>query len=108
MTRDGDRAFMRGMLAGSGILLDEPARPRAAAPSPSDPGPVDRAAVRRVLVAAGAPEKDLEWLSASAPSIDYARTYRPPAREAWCLECSSPQPTDAAGCLTCRERTASP
>ncbi len=105
MTRDS--AYLRGQLASVGILLDEPARPltgnSAAAPTGA---PVDRELIREILVDAHAPANDLEWLTASCSSVEAAREYRAPARQAWCFDCDSAQPTDAAGCLTCRERTA--
>jgi len=58
--------------------------------------------IRAILVAAGVPPGDLEWLVRSCPSIEDARSYRPPARQAWCLDCDDVQPCDDGGCLTCR------
>jgi hypothetical protein len=100
----GDSAYLRGLLASSGILLDEPAIVTAPILR-TGPAPVDRDEVRRVLVAAGAPAGDLEWLTASAPSLEAARGYRSPARYAWCLECMGEVPCDDEGCINCR-RTA--
>ncbi len=105
MSRD-DSAYLRGSLASVGILLDDPAAPSTATSSPPTSAPIDRALIREILVDARAPANDLEWLTASCPSVDAAREYRAPARDSWCVACDSAQPTDAAGCLTCRERTA--
>ena len=98
---------MRGLLAGSGILLEDPARPSAlrAEAAPFDP-PVDRALIREILIDRGAPAGDLIWLTATCRSERDAEDYKPPARDAWCVDCGGPQPTDAAGCLTCRENEA--
>lgn len=106
MTRDS--AYLRGQLASVGILLDEPTAAPATATSspPTLDAPIDREVIREILVDRGAPEGDLEWLTASCPSVRDAEDYRPPAREAWCLTCDGSQPTDAAGCLTCRARAA--
>lgn len=103
-TREADRAFMRGILAAYGMPLDKPIEHGQPAPGarPADPAPVDRDAVRALLVAAGAPGRDLEWLVVSCPSIDAARAYRPPPICAWCVDCASEQPIDADGCQTCR------
>lgn len=104
-TREADRAFMRGILAAYGMPLDppiDPARPTSEI-EPAEPAPVDRDdEVRSILVEAGAPDRDLEWLIASCPSIDDARAYRAPPIYAWCVDCGSQQPIDADGCQTCR------
>lgn len=106
-TREADRAFMRGILAAYGMPLDAPSEPErpTSAMEPTAPAPVDRDEVRSLLVAAGAPERDLEWLIASCPSLDDARAYRPPKIYAWCVDCASEQPIDADGCQTCRVST---
>lgn len=100
-----DRAFMRGQLASVGILLDEPrvlpSPPAATPPAAADFG-IDRDFVREALIRAGAPESDLEWLVASAPSELDALAYRPPLPEAWCLACNNAQPADEHGCVRCR------
>jgi hypothetical protein len=101
--RDAER--MRMELASAGILLD---RPSATATVPATPAPrpaVDREQVRAILVAAGAPATDLEWLIASCPSLDDARGYQPPTllpRLAWCVDCGDAVPTDSLGCIPCR------
>jgi hypothetical protein len=70
--------MMRGMLIQNGIKLDDPAPPRrATTPTAPAPAAIDRAEVRRILVEQGAPEHDLDWLTASCPSIAHARAYRP-------------------------------
>jgi hypothetical protein len=100
----GDSAYLRGLLASSGILLDE----LAIVTEPilrTGPAPVDRDEVRQILVADGAPAGDLEWLVSSCPTLDAARGYRAPARYAWCLECMGEVPCDDEGCINCR-RTA--
>jgi len=104
-----DRTYLHGQLASVGIVLDPavPAAPNspppaAEAPPIREPAPVDREEVRALLVAAGAPPDDLEWLVRSCPSIEDARGYRPPARRAWCLDCDDVRPCDDNGCLTCR------
>lgn len=104
-----DRAYLRGQLASAGIVLD-PAVPAAPnSPPPADevpltrePAPVDREEVRTILMATGAPPGDLEWLVRSCPSLEDARGYRPPARQAWCLDCSDVTACDERGCITCR------
>ena len=77
-------------------------REPSSAPPPREPGPVDRVEVRAILVAAGAPPGDLEWLVRSCPSVEDARGYRPPAREAWCASCGDVRACDSEGCLACR------
>jgi hypothetical protein len=94
---------MRGELAGVGIVLEPAAEPSSALVAPpSEPAPVDRAEIRAILVAAGAPPGDLEWLVRSCPTVEHARGYRPPPRQAWCLDCEDVQPCDGEGCLACR------
>jgi len=74
-----DIAFFRGQLASVGIIFDTPPGPSSPIPAAAvEPAPVDRGLVRRILVAAGAPERDLEWLTASCPSVDDALAYQPP------------------------------
>lgn len=58
--------------------------------------------IRAILVAAGAPSEDLEQLVAACPSLDEARGYRPPPREAWCAACGGVRPCDAGGCVVCQ------
>jgi hypothetical protein len=38
---------------------------------------VDRAAVRKTLIARGADERDIEWLVASCPSLEDASNFKP-------------------------------
>jgi hypothetical protein len=97
-----DQAFLRGQLASVGILLDPPTPTAAATPAAKDESSVDRDQVRAILVAAGAPTEDLNWLIASCPSIEDARGYRPPPRSAWCIDCADVRPCDDGGCLVCR------
>ena len=98
-----DQAFLRGELAGVGIVL-EPAAEPSSAPPPREPAAVDRVEVRAILVAAGAPPGDLEWLVRSCPSLGDAKCYRPPARQAWCLDCGGVTACDAEGCIACRDK----
>jgi hypothetical protein len=75
---------LRFQLASVGIALDDAPANRAQVPAPAPtPGPadVDRAAIREILSAAGAPEKHLDWLTQSCPSIEIAHTYKPPEPE---------------------------
>lgn len=99
-----DRAFMRGQLASVGIFLDEkPAQVVAhAAPASPSSEPVDRDEIRAILVDLGAPAKDLEWLAASCPGVEYALGYRPTIREAWCVRCDGVTTSDPDGCVPCR------
>lgn len=74
-------ATMRSLLAQQGIYLDEP---RAPAPAPAKERlesvePIDRAAISEVLLERGAPLRDVEWLSASCPSMDDALAFEPTA-----------------------------
>ncbi len=101
-----DSAFLRGQLLSVGIVLEPStvgAGPRASSPPAADA--VDRDEVRRILVDAGAPPWDLDWLVASCPGLDAARGYRAPARRAWCLDCGEATECDDDGCLTCRRTT---
>lgn len=94
---------MRGLLRVQGIVLDEATEVSpTATPSPQTAEGVDRDEVLRILVEAGAPAKDLEWLTDSCPSIEAARRYRPPRRVAWCFACDAATSCDDAGCLDCR------
>lgn len=81
MTTGRDRAYLRGQLASVGILMDDPPT-HAATPDPvREPVTVDeRDEMRRILTAAGAPVRSLEWLVASCPSINDARSYRAPRK----------------------------
>jgi len=99
-----DRAFLRGQLATVGILLEPATSPclSAAPAAPNEPSRVDRDEVRAILVAARAPADDLDWLVASCPSVDDARGYRPPARQAWCIDCGGISACDDQGCIVCR------
>lgn len=101
------RDFMRRELArNAGITLDDDRpQPAAVAAEPTLPREVsdeDRVLIREVLVAAGAPEKDLEWLVASCPSVEDALTYEPARPVAYCARCQGPRVCDAGGCIVCR------
>lgn len=79
MTRGSDQSdAMRARLASVGIFLDEPKPAAKPARSTSADVNPDREAIREILVAAGAPDHDLEWLVNSCPNVDAARTYQPP------------------------------
>lgn len=96
---------MRALLASAGIVLDE--KPAALEPRPTiatGAAPVDRAVIREILIDRGAPASDLEWLTASCPSVRDAEDYRPPPIMSWCMECGDVQPVDAGGCVTCRAK----
>ena len=69
---------MRAQLASVGITLDEPKSPIASTAPQPIPDPVDRDMIRLVLDEAGAPARDIDWLTASCPSLDYALGYLPP------------------------------
>ena len=68
---------LRTMLALKGILLEEARPARKPAPPPTVVY-VDRELVRARLVGVGARERDLEWLTASCPSVAAAALYRRP------------------------------
>jgi len=79
-------AELRVLLASVGVFLDDPARPsptvRASAPPRDEVSELlAREAIREILIAAGAPARDLEWLTASCPDADTARRYTPPPCE---------------------------
>lgn len=101
------RDFMRRELArNAGITLDDD-KPRqaAVAAEPARPREVsaeDRALIRDVLVAAGAPASAVEWLVASCPSVEHALTYEPARPIAYCARCQGPRVCDADGCIVCR------
>lgn len=73
--------FMRRELAqNAGIFLDDPVP--AAEPEPEPDWEalaafVDRDMVRRILRERGAPERDLDWLTASCPSLAAAQAFVP-------------------------------
>lgn len=75
---DRDIAFMRAELArNAGIFIEDDRGELRAAPAVI-PVVVDREQIRETLSLLGAPERDLEWLTASCPSLVYALTYHPP------------------------------
>lgn len=80
MSGDQSQA-LRMRLASVGIFLDEKKEEEPRAAPGSSVVVVDRVRVREILVAAGAPAHDVEWLTASCPSVDHALRYRPPAKE---------------------------
>ena len=69
---------LRIHLARVGIDLDE-RKPKMGAPAVvhAEPEPIDRAKVRELLVLRGAPARDLEWLTASSPSVEAAAVFAP-------------------------------
>lgn len=66
---------------------------------------IDRDKIRALLVGAGAPAEDLDWLVASCPSERDAERYRAPPRDAWCFRCDGVTLTDREGCVPCRGRS---
>jgi hypothetical protein len=105
-----DRAFLRGQLAAVGIVLDPPRTAVCASASSTPRAPVDRDAVRAILVSRGAPAADLGWLVDSCRSLDDARRYVPTrqlvtSRRAWCHACGDFADQDARGCIACRAIT---
>lgn len=104
MTQLRDSTFLRAELARvAGIFLGEPAvDDRDLKPANTPDAPPDRDEVRRILVEAGAPAGDLEWLIASCPSVDDAEGYRAPPRIAWCVDCGQATACDDDGCIACR------
>lgn len=71
---------MHLMLARVGIFLDKPAEDPAPEPEPDWDALeafIDRDMVRRILRDRGAPERDLDWLTASAPSLAAAEMFEP-------------------------------
>jgi hypothetical protein len=69
--------LMEQQLAEVGITLDPPKLNLHIVRVPVARSGVDRAAVRKTLIARGADERDLEWLTASAPSLEDARNFVP-------------------------------
>ena len=67
------------MLAENGVFLDEkpPLRQLDKSARVTTVESVDRERLRAVLSAAGAPDRDIDWLTASCPSMDDALTYKP-------------------------------
>jgi hypothetical protein len=97
-----DAAFLRAQLAGVGIFIADPAAALSTSVvADAPPSPVDRALVRDILVCGGAPERDLEWLTASCPSVEAAQAYEP-FQIAWCATCDAPVLCDNGGCIACR------
>ncbi len=72
---------MRAHLASAGIFLDEPKQSPKPATTPRAPVAIDRDEIRRVLAAAGAPARDLDWMVSSCPSVAHALAYRPTIKE---------------------------
>ena len=71
---------MHLMLAQVGIFLDKPAEELAPEPEPDWSALeafVDRGVVRRILSDRSAPARDLEWLTASCPSLAAAEAFEP-------------------------------
>lgn len=69
---------MRALLATEGILLDEQPATVTATPSPTTcEVPVDRTLVREILSDRGAPDRDLDWLASSCPSVEHALAFEP-------------------------------
>ncbi len=66
-------AALRARLASVGIVLDEPVIDRDPKPSNLPASEPDRTAIRAYLEPLGA----AEWMIASCPSLELARTYRP-------------------------------
>ena len=98
-----NREFMRMQLSTVGIFLDEKREDLRSDVVPTvDAEPVDRDEIRAILVDLGAPAKDLDWLTASCPGVEYALGYRPTIREAWCAVCGGATVADAEGCVPCR------
>jgi len=64
------------MLAQEGIFLDEKP-PAASPPTRATAAPLDRAAIRDVLLERGAPLRDVDWLVASCPSMELAMAFDP-------------------------------
>lgn len=76
---EDDRSVrLRQMLSAAGIELEKPAADRDPKPENAIPAEPDRARIREILVAKRAPDRDLEWLTASCPSLEHALAYRPP------------------------------
>lgn len=99
-----DLNYLHGQLASVGIVLEPAAGSCSSPPGPATPAAaatVDRAEVRSILVAAGAPAKDLDWLVASCPSIEDALGYE---RQAWCARCDGVTACDDQdqSCIACR------
>lgn len=107
---ESDRKFLRGQLATIGIFLPEDNKPSSATVVEAKAPVVDRDEIRAVLVELGAPERDLDWMVASCPGLEYALTYVPTKREAWCVRCNGPMACDDEGCISCRsgEETSKP
>lgn len=67
---------MRALLAHNGIFLDdEPAI--SPAPEPATTAPIDREAIREVLLERGVPMRELDWLVGSCPSMEAALSFVP-------------------------------
>lgn len=72
--------MMTLQLASVGITLDKPKTNLRITKQERARADVDRKAVRRILIERGADERDLEWLTASAPSLEAARNFTPPRK----------------------------
>lgn len=103
MSDRGLGKFMRGQLASVGIMLDEEKPVVTSAPvvEKSPAYEPDREFIRTALEHAGAPARDLDWLTASCPDELLALEYKPP-REAWCVLCDAVRLVDDDGCVGCR------
>lgn len=73
-------AELRYMLACVGIKLDDPIAPSEPKRTVAriDPDIAERDRIREILIAAGAPGRDIGWLTASCPGVAAAHAYAPP------------------------------
>lgn len=69
---------LRVLLASVGIFISDPVpvKPPAIVELRNrKPTPSERKSITEILIAAGAPDRDIEWLVNSCPSIDAALGY---------------------------------
>lgn len=68
---------MRALLATSGIFLDDTPAIAPGHVEPPAQAPIDREAIREILLERGAPMRDLDWLTRSCPSTAHALAFEP-------------------------------
>ena len=68
---------LRALLATENIFLDEQPMIGDRDVKPSNVPPVDREAIREILLERGAPMRDLDWLVASCPDLEHAMAFEP-------------------------------
>ena len=76
--RDLRQAMRMQLSRNAGIDLGPPTVATVSAAELPPAAPIDRWAIRKILMERGAPARDLQWLTDSCPSTVDAEAYTPP------------------------------